>query len=249
MLPVIATLLSFHPFLAILCSFPVGYSITRTDQDGPQEQLTAKFRPGDVKIDIIFSFFCTKFWAQTVIPLSVYSRSFIKYVFQYAKNAISQPFNGRGKTRFDFIVTRQRDRKLVRDVTVHTQPPFLPISDHNIVTAHVKLLGRFPRNRPVREAKGPPPIDRRRLTTNPHLRQEAATVIGDHLRAFPPSGSSVDDVETAFTTAILQTSERVARAAASAQTAGAEIEGRHPGRSRDQHGDGRETSSLEAAKG
>ena len=31
-LPVIATLLSFHPFLAILCSFPVGYSTTRTDQ-------------------------------------------------------------------------------------------------------------------------------------------------------------------------------------------------------------------------
>ena len=35
-------------------------------------------------------------------------------------------------------------------------------------------------------------------------------MIGDPLRAFPPSGSSVDDVETAFTTAILQTTERVA---------------------------------------
>ena len=93
---------------------------------------------------------------------------------------------------------------------MHPQPSFLPISDHNIVTAHVKLLGRFARNRPVREAKGPPPIDRRRLTTDPHLRQEVATVIGDHLRAFPPSVSSVNDVETAFTTAILQTAERVA---------------------------------------
>ena len=74
----------------------------------------------------------------------------------------------------------------------------------------MKLLGRFARNRPVREAKGPPPIDRRRLTTDPHLRQQVATAIGDHLRAFPPSGSSVDGVETAFTTAILQTAERVA---------------------------------------
>ena len=46
--------------------------------------------------------------------------------------------------------------------------------------------------------------------TDPHLRQQVATAIGDHLRAFPPSGSSVDDVETAFTTAILQTAERVA---------------------------------------
>ena len=34
-------------------------------------------------------------------------------------------------------------------------------------------------------------------------------MLGDHLRAFSPSGSSVD-VETDFTTAILQTAERVA---------------------------------------
>ena len=47
------------------------------------------------------------------------------------------------------------------------------------------------------------------LQGRPHLRQKVATVIGDHLRAFPPSGSSVDDAETAFTTAILQTAERV----------------------------------------
>ena len=92
---------------------------------------------------------------------------------------------------------------------MHLQPSFLPISDHNIVTAHVKLLGHFARNRPVREAKGPPPIDRRRRTNDPHLRQEVATVIGDYLRAFSPSGSSVDNVETAFTTVILQTAERV----------------------------------------
>ena len=130
--------------------------------------------------------------------------------FSTTKNSILHTFNGRGKKRIDYILTRQRDEKLVRDVTVHPQSSFLPISDHNIVTAHVKLLGRFSRNRPVREAKGPPPIDRRRLTTDPHLRQEVATVIGDHLSAFPPSGSSVDDVETAFTITILQTAERVA---------------------------------------
>ena len=93
---------------------------------------------------------------------------------------------------------------------MHPQPSFLPISVHNIVIAHVKRLGRFARNLPVREAKGPPPIDRGRLTTDPHLRQEVATVIEDHLRAFPPSGSSADDVGTDFTTATLQTAERVA---------------------------------------
>ena len=49
------------PVLVILCSFPVGYSTTRIDQHGPQEQLTAKFRPGDVEIDKIFSFSVNNF--------------------------------------------------------------------------------------------------------------------------------------------------------------------------------------------
>ena len=93
-----------------------------------------------------------------------------------------------------YILTMQRDRKLVRDVTVQPRSSFLPISDHNIVTAHAKLLGRFARNRPARRAKRQSSIDRRWLTNDPHLRQEVSTVIGDHIRAFPPSGSSVDDV-------------------------------------------------------
>ena len=36
-----------------------------------------------------------------------------------AKNAISHTFNGRGKKCIDYILTRQRDRKLLRDVTKH----------------------------------------------------------------------------------------------------------------------------------
>ena len=79
--------------------------------------------------------------------------------FSTAKHAISHTFDGRGKKCFDYILTRQRDKNLVREFTVHPQPSFLPIADHNIVTAHVKLLGCFARNRPVGEAKGPPPID------------------------------------------------------------------------------------------
>ena len=42
--------------------------------------------------------------------------------FSTAKNAISHTFNGRGKMFFDYILTKQRDRKLVRDATVHPQP-------------------------------------------------------------------------------------------------------------------------------
>ena len=41
---------------------------TRTDQHGPREQLTAKFCPGDVEIDNIFSLFCKHFG---LIPLPI----------------------------------------------------------------------------------------------------------------------------------------------------------------------------------
>ena len=39
--------------------------------------------------------------------------------FSTAKNAISHTFKGRGRKRIDYILTRQRDRKLVRDATVY----------------------------------------------------------------------------------------------------------------------------------
>ena len=59
--------------------------------------------------------------------------------FSTPKGGVSHTFNGRGKKRIDYILTRRRDRKLVRNVTVHPQPSLLPISDHNIVSAPVKL--------------------------------------------------------------------------------------------------------------
>ena len=127
--------------------------------------------------------------------------------FSTRKYGISHTFNGMGnKKRIDFILTRQRDRKLVRNVVTHPQPAFLPISDHNAVVAHVKLLGRFARNRPVRNCKKLP-LNRRRLMTDPHLREEVATAIGARLRAIPPSGNNVDEVETSFATATLQVAE------------------------------------------
>ena len=51
------------------------------------------------------------------------------------KGGVSHTFNGRGKKRIDCILTRQGDRRFVRNVAVHPQPPFLPIPDHNIVFA------------------------------------------------------------------------------------------------------------------
>ena len=68
----------------------------------------------------------------------------------------------------------------------------------------VKLLGHFSRNRRLR-VSAKPPVDRRRLVTNPQLRQEVTTVVGRNLRENPPGDSSVDDVEASFAAAIMRT--------------------------------------------
>ena len=132
----------------------------------------------------------------------------VNTIFSTPKGSVSHTFNGRGKKRIDYILTRQRDRKIVRIVTVHPQPFILPISDRNIVSAPVKLLSHFARNRRLK-APAKPPVDRRRLGTDPQLRQEVDTAVGRHLRANPLGDSSVDDVEAAFATAIIRTAERV----------------------------------------
>ena len=76
------------------------------------------------------------------------------------------------------------------------------------MSAPVKLLGRFARNRRLRvSAKSP--VDRRRLVTDPQLRQEVATAVGRNLRANLLGDSNVDDVEAVFAAAIMRTAELV----------------------------------------
>ena len=48
-------------------------------------------------------------------------------------------------------------------------------------------------------------MDRRCLVIVPQLRQQVATAVGSHLRANPPGERNVDDVEAAFTAAIIRT--------------------------------------------
>ena len=71
------------------------------------------------------------------------------------------------------------------------------------MSALVKLLGHFARNRRLR-APPEPPVDRRWLVTDLQLRQEVATAVERHFRANPPGDSSVDDVEAAFAAAIMR---------------------------------------------
>ena len=72
--------------------------------------------------------------------------------------------------------------------------------------AHLRLLRRFARNRPVIRDKKPSP-NRRKLTTDPQLREEVATAIGSRLRGLPSRDFSVNARETAFATATLKAAE------------------------------------------
>ena len=128
--------------------------------------------------------------------------------FSTPKGGVSHTFNGRGKKHIDYVLTRQRDCKLVRNVTVQSQPSFLPILHHNIVCAPVKLLRHFFPNRRLR-APAKPPVDLRRVLTDPRLRQGVVTAVGRHLRANLPGDSRVDDVEVAFAAAIMRSAELV----------------------------------------
>ena len=165
---------------------------------------------------------------------NIHDLALVNTFFSTPKGGVSHTFNGRGEKRIDYILTRQRDRKFVRYVTVYPQPSFLPMSDHNIVSAPVKLLGHFARNRRLR-ASAKSPVGRRRLVTDPQLRQEVATAVGRHLRANPPGDSSVDDVEAAFAAAIMRTAELVIP----------RQERRRPGRG--WSGDARTEAELQAA--
>ena len=91
---------------------------------------------------------------------------------------------------------------------VYPQALLKPLSDHNLVAARVKLLGRFARNRPLRRVKKPP-TNWRRLTTDPYLREDVERAIEYRLRATRPNGSSMDDGEAVFTAAVVQTAELI----------------------------------------
>ena len=84
----------------------------------------------------------------------------------------------------------------------------LPISDHNVVTASVRLVGRFARNRWVRSIKNPR-IDLQCLTTDPDIGREVATAVVKQLRERTPNGENVDETEIDFADAIVRTVELV----------------------------------------
>ena len=91
--------------------------------------------------------------------------------FSTPKGGVSHAFNGRGNKRVEYTITRQRDRKLVRNVTLHPQPSFLSIPERNIMSAPFKLIPHFARNRWLGTSVKPP-VECSRLMSDCQLRRE-----------------------------------------------------------------------------
>ena len=83
----------------------------------------------------------------------------ISYTFQ-------SPNRGKAQYRLGYILARQVDRRLVRNVTVRTPPRENAESDHNLVIGNIRLLGRIAPNRP----KGVIKNRRAVVMANPHFR-------------------------------------------------------------------------------
>ena len=128
--------------------------------------------------------------------------------FSVPKGYTSRTFNGTrpaDRKRIDYI-TRQPHRKLVRNVTVHLQPPADP--DHNTVCARVRLPGRFARNRKQRAPTGRKIIDRRAITTDTDRRERLIQLVVSQLTQ-TELGGTVGERVALFTDTLLRSAEKV----------------------------------------
>ena len=132
--------------------------------------------------------------------------------FSVPKGCTSRTLNGTrpaNRKRIDYIITRQSYRKLVRNVTVHLQPH--ADSDHNIVSARVRLPGRFARNRKQRAPTGRKSIDRRAITSDTDRRERRIQLVASQLTQteLRGLGGTVDEKATLFTDTPLRSAEEV----------------------------------------
>ena len=89
-----------------------------------------------------------------------------------------------------------------------TFTPNSPDTDHNIVCASVRLLGRFAHNRPRRIPRGRSLIDRRAIISDPDRRQQLTQLIISELKQ-SISGGTVSSLATNFTGVLLSAAEKV----------------------------------------
>ena len=89
----------------------------------------------------------------------------VSYTFQSANS-------GKGQPRLDYILTRQVDQRLVRNITVRRTPRERHKSDQNLVIASIRLFGRFAPNRRTNAGRGKEFIDLQRMTGEHGLRAD-----------------------------------------------------------------------------
>ena len=132
--------------------------------------------------------------------------------FSVPKGCTSRTFNGTrpaDRKRFDYIITRQSHRKLVRNVTVHLQPH--ADSDHSIVCARVRIPGRFARNRKQRTPTGRKSIDRRAIKSDTDRRERLIQLVAIQLTQTELGGlgGTVGEKAALFTDTLLWSAEEV----------------------------------------
>ena len=129
--------------------------------------------------------------------------------FSVPKGCTSRTLNGTrpaDRKRIDYIITQQSHRKLVRNVTVHLQPH--ADSDHSIVSARVRLLGRFARNRKQRAPTRRKSIDRRAITSDTDRRERLIQLVASQLTQ-TELGGTVGEKAALFTDTLQRSTEGV----------------------------------------
>ena len=123
-----------------------------------------------------------------------------------------RPNRVKAQCRLDHILTRQMDRRLVRNVTMRTPPRENAESDHNLVFGNIRLLGRIAPNRPNIVIKNRRAIDLPRLMADSHLRLNFQEAIVATL-ASPILGTNagcVDDMISALNETLLSNAAGIA---------------------------------------
>ena len=132
--------------------------------------------------------------------------------FSVPKGCTSRTFNctrPADRKRFDYIITRQSHRKLVRNVTVHLQPH--ADSDHNTVCARIRLPRRFARNGKQRAPTERKSIDKREITSDTDRRERLIQLVAIQLMQIELGGlgGSVGEKAALFTDTLLRSAEEV----------------------------------------
>ena len=118
----------------------------------------------------------------------------ISYTFQ-------SPNRGKARYKIDYMLTRQGDKRLVRNFTVRTPQGEKVESDHNLVSGNIRRLGRIAPNRQTTAIKNRRAIDLPRLMVDPHLRMNLQNAIAAKLSSTTPgtNAGSVNDMASLLT--------------------------------------------------